>query len=107
MIFKVLSNPKRSMVKCRDDKRKRRNTLPFFSALKIFAINVDSFAMNLNLFYDIVFLKHILIYFLHINSTCLSSRISVVKGITTKAQGTCYVLPRPPNVHSNLKCQSQ
>lgn len=56
------------------DKKKRANTLPFCSALKIFGINVDNVAMILNLFYDVVFSKQTClskqthIYSLHINS---------------------------------------
>lgn len=37
--------------------RKRRNTFPFCSALKIFVISVCNAAMKLNLFYNIEFSK--------------------------------------------------
>lgn len=95
------------------DKKKRRNALPFCSALNIFAINVDNVAMKLNLFYDVVFSKqthfskqaHIYLFSSY-KQSCLSGRIRVVKGATSKAQGTCYVLPSL-KVHNNLNCWSQ
>lgn len=84
------------------DKKKRTNTLPFCSALKIFGINVDNVAMILNLFYDVVFSKqtclskqtHIYLFSSY-KQSCLSGRIRVVKGVTSKPQGT-YVLPTSP-----------
>lgn len=87
----------------KDDKKKQRNTLPFCSSLKIFAINVDNVAMKLNLFYDVVFSKqtcfskqtHIYLFSSY-KQSCPSGRIRVVKGVTSKAQGTCYALPTPP-----------
>lgn len=37
--------------------------------------------------------KHLLIYFLHKNIICLTSRIAVIKEVASEAQGICYVLP--------------
>lgn len=92
--FSVYSSRIKQKGKQHEDKRKR-NALPFCSAWKILAINIGGVPMKLILFYNVVFSKHILIYFLHITSICLSNRICVLKAVTPKAQETFYVLPRP------------